>query len=253
MKEQARTRLFLPQAGQEQLIIADQEILEVARVVRLRPGETVAVFRDDPFEYYYQISGVDRRQIRLHLLGREINRANPDSICVLVQASGKAGKNAHIVKHATALGVTKIFFFRAGRSVGRALTERADRLTKVAIEACRQCGRSRVPLVVAEDLPLHTALGGIAQDDPGAALVALSPDGDCHLSSLSRELVMRGVVVVVGPEGGFSSEEKECLLSRRSHLVHLGPRILRMELASLVALALVQSFTDREHGREGSK
>jgi 16S rRNA (uracil1498-N3)-methyltransferase len=248
VRYEARTRLFLPDAGKERLVIADYESLEVARALRLRPGNGVGAFADDSYDYYYRVEVADRRQIELRLVGREINRANPKVTCILVQACGKAGKNADIVRQATALGVTEISFFRADRSVGRMAADKVERLTKVAIESCRQCGRSRIPKVTMQDEGLGPVLDRVVSDYPGMTLFALCPDSDRHLNSFPLDHFARGSAIIVGPEGGFSCQEKPILLTKQARFAHLGPRILRMELASVVALALVQSMMSAKYG-----
>ena len=246
MKHEVRTRLFVPQAGKERLFVSGREHLEVARVLRLRPGDCVGVFADDPFDYYYRIESIDRKQIDLQLTSSETNRANPNVTCVLVQACGKAGKNADIVRQATALGATRISFFRADRSIGRIASAKVDRLAKVAIESCRQCGRSHIPKITIQNEGLEPVLDSILSDHPDITLFALSPNADRHLLSFPPDHFAHGSAVIVGPEGGFSSEEEQILQLKQAHLAGLGPRVLRMELACVVALALVQSFTNAE-------
>ncbi|MFH1738124.1 MAG: RsmE family RNA methyltransferase [bacterium] len=241
MKNQSRTRLFVPQAGEERLILDDPEILEVARVLRLRPEDEIALFADDSFEYTYTVRASNRKQLEIRCKGKEPNRANPQLSCILVQAFGKAGKNADIVKQATALGVTQISFYRAERSIGRIASDKADRLMKTAIESCRQCGRSRVPEVIVEDQGLGCVLDRVADKHPGVALIALSPESDRNLNAMSRNQFASGAVLVVGPEGGFSREEEAVLRSKDACFVNLGPRVLRMELASVVALSLLNA------------
>ena len=86
MAKSVQTRLFLPQAGAERLSTDDPEILEVARVLRLRSGDAVGVFADDPFEYRYVVEDATRNGIELRFEAKAINRANPTVPCALLQA-----------------------------------------------------------------------------------------------------------------------------------------------------------------------
>ncbi|HPO07195.1 MAG TPA: RsmE family RNA methyltransferase [bacterium] len=248
MAESVRTRLFLPQAGAEHLSTDDPEILEVARVLRFRSGDAVGVFADDPFEYRYIVEKSDRRGIELRLEAKAINRANPAVPCILLQAHGKAGKSGEIVKQATALGVTEILFFRAERSIGRGSEDKTEKMRKIAIESCRQCGRSQVPKVSVAKSDFSTVLDLVRREHPEMMFLTLSPEAGEHLLDAPRSRFHAGVCLIIGPEGGFSPDEESLLRSISTRFVHLGPRILRMELAAVVALALVQAMISTEHG-----
>jgi len=250
MHGEVRTRLFLPQAGSERIITTDEGALDIARVLKLRKDDLVGLFKDDPFDYEYRVESVTRRQLVLEYRGRRENTANPQATCVLVQASGKSGKNEEIVRHGTALGVTEFLFFRADRSIGRIVFDKAKRLQKIALESCRQCGRSRVPVVALQDQGLEPALDGIAKYKP--VLIACIPGNNRALWRTPRENLAEGVVLVIGPEGGFSPDEHRTLSRKGAHIAGLGPRTLRMELASVVALALVQSSLNENASRVGS-
>jgi 16S rRNA (uracil1498-N3)-methyltransferase len=114
--------------------------------------------------------------------------------------------------------------------------ERADRRRahwqSIAVAACEQCGRNRVPEVTAP-----TSLDAFLDDETSAPIALAAPGADRSLAELARQRTPRSVVI--GPEGGFSSAEVERAAQRGVHLVGLGPRVLRAETAAIAALAML--------------
>ncbi|HOE11225.1 MAG TPA: RsmE family RNA methyltransferase [bacterium] len=253
MAESVRTRLFLPQAGANHLFTNDPEILEVARVLRLRSGDRVGVFADDPLDYWYVVEKSDRNGLELRMTGKEINPANPVVPCILFQAHGTAGKAGNIVREAAALGATEVIFFQAERSIGRGSENKIEKLQKVALESCRQCGRSRVPKISLAESDFSTVLDPVRREYPEILFLTLSPKAEGHLLDSLRSWSRAGVGLIIGPEGGFSPDEESLLRSMSTPFVHLGPRVLRMELAAVVALALVQAIISTEHGKKDAE
>ncbi len=237
MSDDVRTRLFLEEAGSERISTSDRETMDVARVLRMRPNQRVVFFKNDPFDYEYSLQEINRRELVFQYEGRKPNAANPHVPCFLIQAAGKMGKNEEIVRHGTALGVTDFLFFQADRSIGRIAFEKLARLRKIAIESCRQCGRSVLPTIESRNENLQVSLRSVDR----LPVIAFSPDAQTPFYQVRREDLSNGAALVVGPEGGFSPEEQKTLEKKAAYLVGLGPRTLRMELASVAALALVQS------------
>jgi 16S rRNA (uracil1498-N3)-methyltransferase len=139
------------------------------------------------------------------------------------------------VEKATELGVASIQPLVAERSVLRLAGERAQKKQAhwqaIAIAACEQCGRNRVPVVHAVQ-PLANWLG--AQPRPGFVLSLRA--GTQPLASLAGAAE---VTLLSGPEGGLAPAEEDAALAKAWTPVHLGPRVLRAETAPLAALALL--------------
>ena len=117
---------------------------------------------------------------------------------------------------------------RSQRSHVAALSKRIPRLIRIAEEATKQCDRTIVPFV---EGPKSTEefLGGLS----GETLIVADP-GEAHIASFAPLL---GVVVAIGPEGGFTPAEFSSFAEKSSVFLSLGPRILRLETAVVVALA----------------
>jgi 16S rRNA (uracil1498-N3)-methyltransferase len=156
-----------------------------------------------------------------------------------------------VVQKATELGVAHILPVLSTRSVVRLDTRQsAAKLAHwraVAISACEQCGRNRVP-AIDEPRPLIEHLGA-AHRAAGLRLV-LEPDesdephgGESRISSslAAAEPGRSRVEVAIGPEGGFAPEELAAFRVAGYVLTQLGPRVLRTETAAIAALAWLQT------------
>jgi 16S rRNA (uracil1498-N3)-methyltransferase len=107
---------------------------------------------------------------------------------------------------------------------------RIDRLESIAIEAAEQCGRTRIPEIV-EPTPLRRFVDEL---DPGRHFYFADESGGDPLARTFRE---GAAVILVGPEGGFTDEERALVRAKGAYAISLGPRILRAETAALAALA----------------
>jgi len=207
----------------------------LADVLRLAPGAEVEVFDGRGGRYAGRLAeGLDAI-----LLGPREEVPGPPTEITLLFALSKGEKLDLVVQKATELGVARIVPFAAERSVvrldGAKGADRARRWTRIAEEAARQCGRADVPEVRAPS-SLEDALASLP---PGTAILSFQPGG----AGLAAAAVGDGrrLAVVVGPEGGLTTEELESCARAGATAVSLGPRILRAETAAIVAVAVVQA------------
>jgi 16S rRNA (uracil1498-N3)-methyltransferase len=163
----------------------------------------------------------------------------------LVQALTSNEKMDWIIQKAVELGVTRLQPVLMERSVVRLSGERAEKRREhwqaVAVSACEQCGRNRVPPVLA-----LTDLRAAANGLEGVTRLMLSPEGR-PLGDLPAQ--PQAYALLVGPEGGFGEAETR-LLDRGWTPVRLGPRVLRTETAGLAGIASLQTL--RGDWRQGN-
>lgn len=204
------------------------------RVLRLGAGDPVTLFNGEGGEYPGRIAEAGRA-VRVQLGDwHAVERESPLDM-TLAQALPSGDKMDFVVQKAVELGVARIQPLLAARSVVRLSGERAARrvehLRQVAISACEQCGRNRLP-EIAPILDLRQWLGQLAQDNEIRRLL-LSPQGGRR----PRELAGRRFLLLVGPEGGLDKEEAAAARLAGFADLSLGPRILRTETAGPAALA----------------
>ena len=163
---------------------------------------------------------------------------------VLAQGVSSADRMDLTLQKSVELGVAAIQPISAERSIVRLSAERAMRRLehwrRLVISACEQCGRNRIPEVAAP-ATLQDWLGRLpARSAAGELRVLLSPTAQTSIGSLPEQATR--IVLLAGPEGGFSPAEVAAALSRDFVAVRLGPRILRTETAALAALAAIHAL-----------
>lgn len=214
------------------------------QVLRMQPGDALTLFDGSGGEYEATIlrmgrSDVDVRVGAHHAIEREAMRAV--HLAVGMPANDRMD---WLVEKATELGVASIQPLMTAHGVLRLTGERAEKKRAhweaIAVAACEQCGRNRVPRVhpVA---PLGAWLGAL--DASAAPETRLLLGFDAEAQAVAAPSPLLPVQVLSGPEGGLSRDEEAAARARGFRVATLGPRVLRAEtapLAALVTLALSQ-------------
>jgi 16S rRNA (uracil1498-N3)-methyltransferase len=235
------TRCYVPpplHAGDTRLLPEDVS-KHVARVLRSRAGESLTLFDGRDGEYDACIVAIERRGVRVRIdAHRAIERESP-LVVTLLQGLARGERMDFIVQKATELGVAAIVAYSGERSVVRldasGLARRCEHWRAVAISACEQCGRNRVPSIQA----VTDLAGACAQSDATSLRLLLAPEADRTLTALAHHAL--SISLLVGPEGGFGDEELALAQQRGFQSCRLGPRVLRAETAPLAALAALQA------------
>ena len=232
---EARIRLFVDQAlapGQAIGLTADQAHY-LFSVMRLGPGASVLVFNGRDGEWRAEVAEAGRRGGVL--LAREMTaplRLPPD--LWLMFAPIKKARTDFIVEKAVELGVARIVPVQTRFTNAERI--RQDRLQAHALEAAEQCGATMVP-EVAELVPLDRLLA----DWPAHRRILWCDEALAGHGS-APALTPGPWAVLIGPEGGFSTDEQQRLRAMEQVTpISLGPRILRADTAAVAALVLWQA------------
>ena len=224
----------------------------LAKVLRARAGDELILFNGDGREYSGAIEAVRGSRVAASVGdSRQVARESPLSI-TLVQCVPRGDRMDFIVQKATELGVVRIVPVLSQRSVVRLDKAQAESKAvhwrAVAVSACEQCGRNRLPVIEAAR-PLLNYLGELAPGaglrlvlEPESAPLALAPvapaAGSGPVGASGLEVV--DAEIAIGPEGGFAPDELEAFRVAEFSPVGLGPRILRTETAAIAALVWLQ-------------
>jgi 16S rRNA (uracil1498-N3)-methyltransferase len=230
-------RLFVDVELQSQasLELPEAAAHHAARVLRLREGDAVVLFDGRGGEYGARLSMPGRDRV-LAETGerRDTDRESPLAV-TLIQAISTSDKMDFTIQKAVELGAVAIHPVFSAKSVVRLSGEReAKKLAhwrRIAIAACEQCGRNRIP-----EIREPVALDRYAA--PAGVKILLSPSGTARLADCAKG----PITLAAGPEAGFSGEEEKQLLRSGFAAVRLGPRILRTETAALAALAALNAL-----------
>lgn len=229
-------------AGQR-VTLPREESVHAAKVLRLRPGENVQLL-DGEALYDAVLDVVDEKEA-VAIVTALCPSPEPPAQVTLWQGLPKADKLEMIVQKATELGAWEICPVEMTRCVAKAdkggKDKKQERLNRIALEAAKQSGRAHVPAVTAVQT-LKQAARQLAEFD-----LVLLPWEEEHAMSVSRAVgeycrlngMPAKVLIIIGPEGGISTEEKEMLAANGAVSVTLGKRILRTETAGLCAVSVL--------------
>jgi 16S rRNA (uracil1498-N3)-methyltransferase len=216
--------------------------IHVARVLRLSAGDELTVFDGRGGEYAARLVSTGRQGARARIESHSaLERESPLAV-TLLQALARGERMDFIVQKATELGVSRVLAFASERSVLRlgsdARARRLEHWRAVAISACEQCGRNRIPSVT-----LASDLAAACAQAEAPLRVLLDPRASLSLpAALQRTASLRQLALLIGPEGGLSEAELQLALRSGFLDCRLGSRVLRAETAPLAALAVAQAL-----------
>ena len=233
-------RLYVEQElGGGNLTLDEPGAHYLGHVLRLARGDRLVVFNGRGVERYASVETLHRRGAELALADEREPLAEPALELSVLQALPKSDAMDLIVQKATELGVRALIPVYTEFSVVKLDVERSQRRTehwrKIARSACEQSGRHRPP-DVAQPAPLAAALEALPRN---ALRLALDPFAEAALDAQPRPA--RGLIVAVGPEGGFSALDWRRLDAAGFARIALGPRVLRAETAALAISAIAQA------------
>jgi 16S rRNA (uracil1498-N3)-methyltransferase len=221
-----------------QFALAPEAAQHVGKALRLKTGDAITVFDGRGGEYEAAIQRMDKERVDVKVGAWRDVDTEPALRLGLVQGLPEADKMDWIIQKSVELGVSWIQPIVCDRSVVRLAGERAERREahwrRVAIAACEQSGRNRIP----EVRPTLTFQNWIAAPATTPRWL-LSPGGEPVTGKSPTDA---GVELLVGPEGGLSERERGLAIQQGCEAVALGPRILRAETAPLAALAAIHAL-----------
>jgi 16S rRNA (uracil1498-N3)-methyltransferase len=236
------TRVFVEQrlVSGKGVGLPEQAGLHLARVLRLDPGAPVILFDGTGGEYQGTLERDGRNWWAKVGAHDPVERESPLAI-TLLQGVSRGERMDLIIQKSTELGVARIVPVLAERSVvkidARQRARKQEHWQAIAVSACEQCGRNRVPQVV-DALSLGDAIAALAPEG-ARCLLAADATGSLAKAVTSGE---RTLALLIGPEGGLSDNEQKFARANGFTAYRLGPRILRTETAGLAALAALQTL-----------
>jgi 16S rRNA (uracil1498-N3)-methyltransferase len=227
----------------DQTIALDEdEAAHLVRVLRIEAGREVRVFNGMGLERLARVELADKRGVVLRIVGEATAAAELPFPLVLAQAVLKGDSMDQVIRDAVMLGVTDIAPIVSARTDGSLAhilkTRRVDRWQRVAVSSAKQCGRATVPTVRAA-ASFDSTFERVEHDvlvlaEPGAWSDAVP------VAALPRRHPTRGVVVIVGPEGGWAPEEVARARQCGATGVTIGALTLRADAAAVVALPVLR-------------
>jgi 16S rRNA (uracil1498-N3)-methyltransferase len=221
------------------LTLSGAEARHALQVLRLRTGDPVQVFDGLGRRADGIVASTSHQQLEVAV--SQLSATSPPTALISLAQAIPKGKNMElIIQKATELGTSRIVPLLADRCVSRPSQKefqaRADRWARTALEAAKQCGQDRLPLI---DPP--TPVPSAAKLEADLKLVASLQPGARPLHRILADLPAppRSALVLIGPEGDFSNEEYHLALDAGCLPWSLGPITLRTETAAIYSLSVL--------------
>ncbi len=214
----------------------DDAVGHIARVLRMRSGESIILFNGDGYEYHAELVEVEKRRVSVNIVSADQpNRISPLSIDI-GQSISRGERMDYAIQKATELGMNSMTPLLSERCEVRL---KADRLAKkqqqwqqLSISACEQSLRTTTPTI-------HTAVPLEQWVNNCQADLKLVLHHHCA-QPLDTSLQPKSIALLIGPEGGLSDAEVAIATQAGFQSVVFGPRVLRTETAPVAALSILQ-------------
>jgi 16S rRNA (uracil1498-N3)-methyltransferase len=222
--------------------LSEDESRHLAQVLRLRAGDEVAVFDGAGREFRARVERLSRDGVELALIEESAAAPEPTVRLTLAQAAIKGEKMDDVVRDATMMGVSAIEPVVTAHTVAHLKPGGApDRWRRIAIASAKQCRRAVVPSIGAG----VTFADWLSRDRSELKLLLAEPsarvDGAATKASQAPSSVApMSASLLVGPEGGWSTEEVEQAVAAGYRPLTLGRRTLRADAAPIVAIGVLQ-------------
>jgi 16S rRNA (uracil1498-N3)-methyltransferase len=219
------------------VLLPEDSAHHAVHVLRVHAGDEVTLFNGRGGEYAARIASMQRLKLLVDVLAhRAVERESPLRV-VLVQGVSAGERMDFTVRKSVELGVAEIQPVLAASSVARPKGERAAarhaHWQKIAIAACEQCGRNRIPTV-------HPMVAASDYRGGAGTKILLSPAAELRFSQVAK--TGEEFTVAAGPEAGFNAQEEVAFLDAGFVPARLGARVLRTETAGLAALAALSAL-----------
>ncbi|HAS6348952.1 TPA: 16S rRNA (uracil(1498)-N(3))-methyltransferase [Vibrio vulnificus] len=232
-------RIYHPETIQHLGVIAlcDDAAGHIGRVLRMKEGQEVLLFDGSGAEFPAVISEVGKKNV-LVTLNERVERSSESPLDLhLGQVISRGEKMEFTIQKSVELGVntiTPLISDRCGVKLDeKRFEKKLAQWQKIAISACEQCGRNTIP----EIRPIMSLEAWCAEEYDGLKL-NLHPRAKYSINTLPEPI--HKVRLLIGPEGGLSSEEIDMTQQYQFEETLLGPRVLRTETAALTAITALQ-------------
>lgn len=222
------------------ITIRGNEYRHMTGVLRFRVGYQAIVCDGSGQDYYCIVHSIDREKALLKVERCEQNDVELPYVLHLCLGNIKADKLEIAIQKAVEIGAQRITLFRSEYTSETSF--RMDRIERIVVEACKQCGRAILPLVATELAPYRTMLDELS----GETYLAYEKESSLGLlAALGRyHTAGNAINLIIGSEGGLTPAEVEYAEANGAHTVTLGKRILRAETASIVGLGTIACYTE---------
>ncbi len=222
----------------DKVIIVGDDVHHILKVLRYKAGDKVICSDNQGKSVIAIIESINHEQIECNVVSSTEEDNEPLLDITLAQALPKSDKMDFIIQKGTEIGITSFLPFISERTIvqlnDKKEQKRMERWGKIAKEAAEQSHRSKIPKI----LPIINFKELLKNIDSTFTLIAFEKEKTITLfEALESNRDIKKVLLVIGPEGGFTEREIEQATLHGANSISLGKRILRTETAGLVGTA----------------
>jgi 16S rRNA (uracil1498-N3)-methyltransferase len=226
----------------EPIILEGSEVRHMKKVLRLTSGSRICLLDGQGFEYDAIIQRFVDDRVEMDITAKRPGKKESPLRIGVAQALLKEKKMDRLLRHLCELGITEWHPFISERSVPtpgeERLSVRLERWQKIVKESIKQCLRASLPQIHEAKMFAEILENGQSCD----LKVIFYENESASLSSLLKpdQRAPQNILLILGPEGGFTEGEIEQARAAGCLIAGLGPRILRAETATIAACTLAQ-------------
>ena len=225
----------------ENIVMDDFAAHHALKVMRLKNNDQLILFNGDGSDYTGQVINISKHQGTVSIKSKKNIRSESNLRVILLQALTSSEKMDLIIQKTTELGISEIQPIVCERSIVKIKKEKIEKKLshwrQVAIAACEQCGRAKVPKIH-EPENITKYLERIIESDKDTKII-LSPEASKSLDNIAPN-IKQDIKVLIGPEGDFTKQELDLSIQNGFSPIKIGPRILRTETAPISILSILQ-------------
>ena len=237
-------RLFTdqPLTPGDQVVLKGNVAQHLGRVLRARAGDHIALFNGDGQEFAAQVLTANKGEITVDIGAAASPQTESPVYTTLGLCLSKGDRFDWAIQKATELGVGAIAPLRSERVDFNIPPDRIEKRVahwrQIAISACEQCGRVKVPSIT----PPQSLAAWVENVSAEQKWVLHCADNTDASASAVTQGAPRDAALLIGPEGGLTDQECDVASAKGFQLLQLGPRVLRTETAPAAALSVLSVF-----------
>jgi len=224
-------RYFFDELEKDVVVIKGQEAQHLARVRRAKVGDKIVAFNGDGFDYNLKISEITKDKVVAEVENKVLNKATNDIDITVYLSMIKNDALTTAIDNLTELNVKHVKLFKSDYSVAIIDEKKIDKLNQIAIQASKQSERAdimKISIINKKD---------IEKDCNGKNVFFAYENSKNKIENFSGDFA-----VIIGPEGGFSSEENEYFSSFAKN-ISLSKTILRAEVACVASVSMLKAVS----------
>lgn len=233
-------RIFLNDITNTEIRISGQDARHLAYSLRAKRGDKITAVDGMGNCALIELVDFDKNTIKAHRVG-EIKKFSPDRHIILADCLPKLNRFDFIIEKATELGVNQIIPLISERTIarpGKNSQNKIERWKKLAKEAASQSARNSIP-EICEICKLDDWLSNFPLDESYLFLFCWELESETTIRQVLSRSDKKNIVILIGPEGGFSNREVLKIKSAGGVSVSLGKTILKTDTAAISVLAMI--------------